>query len=380
MRKEPIVFIFTSPLDSGCDYVRQTLRIASRSHPVYAIALGDIISFPKYLVHGDHRIVFRFEGARVIRPISILPAVRFRWVRNITYWITACILRWYLARKFPHAKKIVWFFEPYHMPTLLRVFSGYITVFDCVDYFPAFSSYAAACFQKIIHSVDIVTANSTVLMKKMCEIRPDVALVPLGFAKDIFPARSRRIRKKSHSLMVGFVGGISMRIDFALLERVVKALPSVTFVLVGHVEPNVFGKKDALMEHVTRLRTYHNIRILPGVPKNHISTILRSFDIGMIPYDIRHAYNRYCFPMKVMEYFYAGLPIVSTDIEELRRYKKYVHIIHSSSDAVQYIKEFIQNPMKKSYKRETQRIALKNEWMRKMAMIMTMVDSVASVT
>src|SRR3989338_5642624 len=322
MKQSPIIFLFNSPLGSGCDYVVQTMRIVAKDFSVYGVALGDIISLPRFLLSKDKWIVKKVYGTYVVRPISLIPGIRFRFVRMIAYAATSMLLRIYIDIAYFSLRKFLWFFEPFHIPPLLYLFLGYRTIYDCVDYFPGFHEGAKREHNKIMHRATHVFANSEPLSEKLYVSRPDVITVPLGFAEKLFKSVRFSPGRPKKPPVVGFIGNISSRIDFPLLNTVVRRLPNVQFILVGGFETNVFERKDRTGESLRLLRQRPNVRWISGVSKQLIPRVLSQIDIGIIPYRTNMAFNLFSFPMKVMEYFALGKPVVTTDIVALRPYAR----------------------------------------------------------
>lgn len=372
MNREPIVFVFNSPLSSGCDYVTQTMRIVARRFPVYGIALGDIVSFPRWLFGNDWWIVRRIHGATVVRPISLFPGIRYRWVRTATYVSIGGLLRIYLWLKFGGSKKIFWFFEPFHIPPILSIFSGYESIYDCVDYYSGFNTQAKRDHDIVIRKASYVFANSESLTKKLKQARSDVIRVPLGFAEELFRGiRVSPIPPKKKPFVVGYIGSISDRLDFPLLEETIKKLPSIQFLFVGPLEPDVFGRPDDAINQFNKVLTYKNVRWIHGVPKKAIPSLLATIDVGLIPYRIDNAFNRLSFPMKVMEYFALGISVISTDIYELRLYvsKSLVSIVGSVEDFLCAIRTIQKYGWEKHKQKSQMRMAMDQSWEKKVQAI-----------
>ncbi len=63
----------------------------------------------------------------------------------------------------------------------------------------------------------------------------------------------------------------------------------------------------------------------------------RSFDLGLIPYQVDHPFNIACCPTKIMDYMAAGRPVVSTDLPECRLYPHLFDVVEPGAflEAVQ---------------------------------------------
>ena len=105
--------------------------------------------------------------------------------------------------------------------------------------------------------------------------------------------------------VVGLIGQLTQRVDLGLLAAVADAGYSLLLV----------GPYDARWERAgfAALTARPNVRYAGRVPAEAVPSYLASIDVGLIPY-AASAFNRASFPMKTLEYFSAGLPVVSTDL------------------------------------------------------------------
>ena len=66
--------------------------------------------------------------------------------------------------------------------------------------------------------------------------------------------------------------------------------------------------------------------------------------------------------MKTMEYFYFGLPVLSTPIKELFRYTPYVSITTDGEHAAIKLHELIQKPWQPKKVIRQKQVAIANSW------------------
>ena len=105
--------------------------------------------------------------------------------------------------------------------------------------------------------------------------------------------------------VVGLIGQLTQRIDLGMLTAVADA--GYSLLLVGPYDPRWER------EGFAALTARPNVRYAGRVPAEAVPSYLASIDVGLIPYS-GSAFNRASFPMKTLEYFSAGLPVVSTDL------------------------------------------------------------------
>jgi len=370
-----IVIAFNSSFASGCDYANHTLAILSQSNIVYGFCLGDPLGWRDVLslFRRKAKLIEKIDAFTLFKPFFLIPGQRYKIVQELNYLLNSVALKIYLQQQHSTRQRYLWYFEPFHLPGILKIFQNYTSIYDCVDYFPAFSDYARDCHRKVLKLSKYVFVNSHVLYRQLQKYRRDTVLVPLGFAENIFKQSTKEVKssKKLKSFTVGFIGGISARIDFKFLYEVACQLPNITFVLIGKVEPHVFGERDTLTDEIEQLRTLPNVSFRECVSKLAIPQVLSSFDVGIIPYNTKNIFNRYCFPMKSMEYFYMGLPVVTTNITELRRFQDVLFLAENAKQTIKHLQELQQRPFSSKKKRLQKQIAIQNSWKQKLKAITT---------
>lgn len=110
---------------------------------------------------------------------------------------------------------------------------------------------------------------------------------------------------------VGYIGAISpYKFDLERTARIARAMPDVSFVLIGQVGEGQPGATTDLLDAP-------NIHLLGPRPYDTLPTYLRGFDAALLPFT-RNAYTDAMFPMKFFETLAAGVPVISTAIPSLK--------------------------------------------------------------
>lgn len=104
----------------------------------------------------------------------------------------------------------------------------------------------------------------------------------------------------------GYVGVVDERLDPALITALADAFPHGHIVLVGPVV-----KIDP-----ARLPRRTNVHFTGGVPYDSLPSWLAGFDVALMPF-ARNRATEFISPTKTLEYFAAGLPVVSTGIADV---------------------------------------------------------------
>jgi len=103
------------------------------------------------------------------------------------------------------------------------------------------------------------------------------------------------------------------------LEVLVEAMghvrnPILNLVILGD------GQLSAPLKRlVEKLGLSDRVHLHPAVPQEQLLAFTASADAGVIPYQPNCLNNYYCTPNKLFEFIAAGVPIVASDLPELRR-------------------------------------------------------------
>jgi glycosyltransferase involved in cell wall biosynthesis len=132
---------------------------------------------------------------------------------------------------------------------------------------------------------------------------------------------------------LGFVGAISAyKLDFALLEKVARARPLWTIVLIGAVGE---GEKAADYSGISALP---NIHVLGGRDYSLLPNYLKGFDVCLLPNRLNE-YTRNMFPLKFFEYLASGRPVVGTSLPSLAEFTDFYYQANQAEDFVAKVEE-----------------------------------------
>lgn len=391
-----VVIPYNDSLEVYCDYIFQTAKVlANRDYDVYIIVMSNARSIFKMFsknVIGDasRKLFFKKNGINIIYPITLFP-IRLCKLK-IIFDINRFIISQYSKSVIKHLNTdYLWCFDPSDLAIAKAVKGQTKIIYDCVDYF---SSLDKEINQKIkidetglIRLADYFFVNSNALMKAKSKIRKPNAIVAQGFDLDALSATQnsslkdekaeleniKQIFSKIPKPVVGFIGTLGYRLDFKLLFKLIKDMPNVSFVLTDTFlefpDDDRFVGARALID---KIKSFKNVYF---VPKTHyrsvIKRILEHFDIGMIPYDVSYDFNLYCYPMKLFEYFYMGLPVVSTPIKELKRFPGLVTIGKNSNEWKSHIKSLLSKKWPNEYKTNQRASSIQNSWNKKVGDIIS---------
>ena len=110
--------------------------------------------------------------------------------------------------------------------------------------------------------------------------------------------------------IIGFHGLLADWVDFELIKKTAEHFAKGSVVLIGKIAVDAEQK-------VKILDDVKNVHFLGRKPYAELPAFCKGFDVALNPFainDLTLAAN----PLKVREYLAAGLPVISTDIPEVR--------------------------------------------------------------
>ncbi|MEJ8835224.1 glycosyltransferase [Ramlibacter sp. AN1133] len=104
------------------------------------------------------------------------------------------------------------------------------------------------------------------------------------------------------------------------LEELVAAMaqvrhPRVHLVLLGD---GTLGER--LRQQVVARGLSARVHLMPAVPQRELLVWTEAADAGVIPYQATCLNNYYCTPNKLFEFIAAGIPVLASDLPEIRRF------------------------------------------------------------
>lgn len=197
------------------------------------------------------------------------------------------------------------------------------SVYFCMDDFLHLPGVTPAMIgpleQRLLQRVDAVVATAQSLLQSKAPRSGKTFYLPQGVNYEHFataqpvPAELRDLPRP----IIGFAGGVSDCCDFSLLALIARAYPHASIVLVGPVTTEDCGQLDLLQ--------LPNIHLLGPRSYANLPAYVQCFDVATIPY-LLNDWTKAVDPLKLLEYLAAGVPVVTTDIPEVRKYRSTVSI------------------------------------------------------
>ena len=193
-----------------------------------------------------------------------------------------------------------------------------LLVYYCTDNWSKFRSMDSERINNMVHRLasqaDLVFATSNPILDKLAPMNPEAHLAAHGvdyamFSKALEPAT--QIPADLAALqqpVLGFYGLIEDWLDQGLLAYLAERHPEWSIALVGKT-----------MVDTAALSKYPNIHFLGRKPHSELPAYCKGFAVGLIPHHVNEL-TRHMNPIKLREYLCAGLPIVSTNLPEVKQY------------------------------------------------------------
>lgn len=191
-------------------------------------------------------------------------------------------------------------------------------IYYCVDEYSAFTGLSAIkeIEDDLFRRSDAVIVSAEPLLESKKHFNPQTHLIRHGTDWRHFrtavdgdielPAEVKDLPRP----IIGFHGLLADWVDFELIKKTAERFSHGSVVLIGKVAVEA-EQKIKILDGVK------NIHMLGRKPYAELPAYCASFDVALNPFEISEltiAAN----PLKVREYLAAGLPVVSTDIPEVR--------------------------------------------------------------
>lgn len=242
-------------------------------------------------------------------PLPQVPAARA---------VNAQLYRWTLRREMQRIgmseDRLLWIYVP-HVAPLIRNVRRRGLVYHCVDLWSGFEGFdpelMTAWEAEICRRADVVFASARDLAERCARYSSNVHYVPHGvehsrFATALNDGPLPDDIRHLPGPRIGFFGLIQEWVDVDLIGRLADHLP-YTFVLIG-----------AANQDLAALTARPNVVHLGRKPYGELPDYCRGFDAAIVPFRMSNL-TQSVNPIKLREYAAAGLPIVSSDLPEVRR-------------------------------------------------------------
>ncbi|AOC92648.1 teichuronic acid biosynthesis protein TuaH [Bacillus amyloliquefaciens] len=350
MKVEPIIHVIVGAAEWGHDRLRyrrhRLAEFLARQKETKSVIW--VCPSPRA---NDGQMTGIAEGIRQFAVKDLLQQKAFRFGRytDFCYRHKLSPLLNVLKEEGEGARCCLWYTFP-GFPLLSELFPWDEVIYDCSDLWAAPISGRAGVLSnirrniikqaemRIIQRADSITCTSDCLHqevgKKLENPRQKVFTIENGVEYDLFSQENKHpdedILQGRNGPVLGFIGGIKPKLDFALLAETADLRPDWTILLVG---PNTAEDEP---DFKSLLKRPNVIWTGPAAP-NEVPSYMQLVDIGIMPYK-NSPYNDAVFPLKLFEFLAAGKPVVGCNLASTAKIKRpYVYEYVEGSSPADFI-------------------------------------------
>lgn len=167
--------------------------------------------------------------------------------------------------------------------------------------------------ERLFRNADLVFVISEAIRERAVKLAREVHSFPAGVEFEKFEAARAGSDLPADLAalprpVIGYVGTLGEVFDQGLVADVAERMPGATFALIG---PKYADTR--------RLGHAPNIRMLGERPHDAVPAYMKGFDVALIPY-VQTPYTDSVYSCKLNEYLAMGVPVVSTDMREIRHF------------------------------------------------------------
>lgn len=171
----------------------------------------------------------------------------------------------------------------------------------------AYRKRITASYDETLPLFDLTFTNCAPQADAFAALARDIRVVPNGTERIATEGPVPDILKDLRRPLAGYIGNLRDRIDWALLHATATAMPDVHFVIIGG------GAREGDTDALEKLA---NVTFTGVVPYEQVHPCMRALDVALVPH-LHNALSKSMNPLKIYNYFSAGCPIISTEVENI---------------------------------------------------------------
>ena len=285
------------------------------------------------------KVFFKSEIVKTdsdIKPILVHPFVLpfhdFQFIRILNkFFITKEIKK--TLKKYKAANTVLITSAPitdFIIGELGEISSFYYCVDDYSSMEGAFKSIPVL-ENNLIEKVDAIFAVSEFLYKTRKSNKENIFIIPQGVELNHFN-KTEKLADEVKDLkrpVIGFFGLISEWINLDLIYKCTKKYPEYTFVLIGKTTSSL-----------SRFDDCKNFVYLGPIEYGELPKFASVFNVGIIPFKL-NTVTIAANPLKLFEYFSLGIPVVSTNLPEVKKFNDLAFVSENDDEFIRYIENAV---------------------------------------
>jgi glycosyltransferase involved in cell wall biosynthesis len=242
------------------------------------------------------------------------------------------------------------------------------TVYECQDDFltsPTNNSMKTnASFELekyFTEKCNFVIVTSMKLYERLKKQNPDTYFIENGFSEKVFKCDQIHKIEFLEGLkkpVIGYIGHVRDWIDLEIVEYLVKNRQEIIFLFAGTIQQKIRSK---IQEYKNK---YQNFITTGHIEYKLFPSYLKYFDIAIIPFKFNE-FTQSSNPNKLYEYLGSGIPIVSTNIGDIKiQYGDIVFVANTKEEFLLCIDNILQMTDKEISKLKTKinEVSIEHTW------------------
>ncbi len=268
----------------------------------------------------------------------LAPTTEVRGLAKLTQQVRRRSLR-AAIRRLDISQPILWLYRPEQVE-LIGQFGEKLVCYHVVDAYSGYTHLSEEhrvalreLEQVMLHRANVVIVTSEELYNSRSLHNPHTYLVHNAVDYAAFvKAADQPIPAAMAALprpIVGYVGALNGKLDYALLQATAEAHPDWSLALVGPPDEH----PDLL---ALKARQLSNTHFLGCKPVSEVPNYVQACDVCLLPYQINE-WTRHIDALKLYEYLACGKPVVSTDVPTAHTYPGATFIAADTAGFIQAI-------------------------------------------
>lgn len=266
------------------------------------------------------------DNGGTIHILALPPVLPTNFIKNVVAFDTLNALNAYFIEKIiKKAQRTLGINTPSVVNAFNPIFGVHLAgklnetklIYYCYDEISAATwanRHGARLETLFLKRVDTVIVTSQGLFDKKSKQHPHCLMIKNGVDFDLFAAENPKpiayptpSKTANYTKIIGYLGSVDERLDYDLMENVIKMTPQYQYLFVGRVTKTAYQN---------RLSALENVILMGAQAPDTLPAWVKKFDVCWIPF-IKNDLTAGIYPLKINEYLAAGKPVVSTNFSDL---------------------------------------------------------------
>jgi glycosyltransferase involved in cell wall biosynthesis len=283
-------------------------------------------------------------------------------------------------KKLKMSSPILWVVDPRH-GKMVGQFEESLVCYHVVDNYaaaPWHSEHARMAVEKgeqfMLSVADLVIVTSPALLEAKKTYNSNVHLVRNAVDYTQFAAPMKTNNGPPADVasipapIIGYVGAVSNKLDYELLDAIARARPDWAFVLVGPVSSQLEPTARRFVQNHPS-----NVYLLGQCDVVDVPNYIQACQVCLLPYR-RDKYTESIDSLKLYEYLACEKPVVATDIPAAHEQSQVVQIAKDAIDFVNQLQSALE-PASLEKRALRRSIALQNTWNHRVEQISALIEA-----